>query len=695
MPELNNTQPSFSGGVISTELFSRIDYSKISSGLKRCENWQIRPAGGAEFRTGTKYLSLAKYPEKKIALIPFVQSLDIGYCLEFGHQYIRFHRDTWPVMKDGEPYEILTDYLESEVSELKFAQSKNQLFIVHKNHHPKVLTKLSDTEWTLVNMVFNPTVPKVESVSINHDKDEGTVKNDWTYAVSVVDEKDNEGFATISNVHNSDIELNKSPMIINFKAPSGCKKGYKFYIYRIYRGDYCLIWKINYEEGKTDYSLKDISYAPDTTKVIKKAFNSFDNGNYPSAIGISKQRLIFANTPKGPNTIYASRVGVFDDFTTTPANNDDESFEMELDSNTTDNITDLVPMDDLIIMTQSKIWRVIGTSAKNMSAYIESYSGSSGLLPFSYKKSILYVDSSKNTVSNFVYSYELNGYTGQELDILCREFFDGHEIKSITFRSNPYGILYCVRDDGVLLELTYLREENIYAWHIHTTKGLFESVCCVDRRKNDDVYVVVERNGKKHIEVFMNQIDFDGTADTSWHLDCAARIYTNKDKSISIIDGETHIDQLERFNGQKISVLADGNVFNDILVENGKIVIHGEFNVVLVGLPFYGYIEPIAMDIKFGNGSSSVGINRRINNATIRYLRTRGLMYGTSYNKLFELKPYTQENFGELIPLETGVSKLEVQDTFKMESKFIVAQKNPLPAFLQSITLEFNYGQKN
>ena len=60
MVNINNTQSSFSGGIISTELFSRLDFSKVLTGLKQCDNFAVRPAGGVVYRAGTKYVADAK-----------------------------------------------------------------------------------------------------------------------------------------------------------------------------------------------------------------------------------------------------------------------------------------------------------------------------------------------------------------------------------------------------------------------------------------------------------------------------------------------------------------------------------------------------------------------------------------------------------------------------------------------------------
>lgn len=691
MSDFNSTQPSFSSGIISTELFSRIDYNKLSSGTKQCENWMIRPAGGASYRTGTKYISATKYSNRNASLIAFSESRSNGYCLEFGHNYIRFYKNGEQIQNAGSVYEIQTTYTENEVADLKYAQYRNQMYIVHKNHAPAVLTRISDTNWTLVDIVFNPVVPSPASVTIQAlepKKSETVVEYDkWQYAVSIERVDGTEGMATKSNTISSDIDLINQNIKITFTAPSGMKTGDNFIIYRIYRGEFFFIHRIPYVSGTNNYELTDLSFQVDSTRSIKERFTGFDNNNYPAAVGFWNQRLVFANTPNKPNTIYGSAVGTFDDFTNTILRNSDEAFELTLNSGTTDVITDIVPMDDLIIMTQSKIWRVVGTSPSNMQAYIESYSGSSGIRPYVYKKSILYVDSSFNTVSNFIYSYELNGYVGQNLDTLCRDLMDGHTINSISFRDTPYGILYCIRDDGTLLCLTYLKEENIYAWHIHTTAGKFLNVCSVDCPSKDDVYVIVQRGTNRYVEVFKNEIDMSEGVNDSWHLDCSTRF-------IKQTPGTT-VSGLSRFNGMNVTVMADGNEYENVEVSNGSITLERPCTNILVGLPYVGIIEPIPVDIKFQDSGTTVGLNRRISKATLRYHRTRGLWYGTSINKLYQIKPYVYDDIGEDIPLETNVLNVEVSDTYKTESSFVVVQKSPFPALLQSITMGMTYGEKN
>lgn len=904
MAKTNITQPSFSSGIISTELFSRIDFSKVTSGLKECLNWVIRPAGGVIYRVGTRYIAPTKYPLKQVSLIPFVFNRKDSLCLELGDGYIRFYKNGEQIKKDGEPYEVATTYTENEVSAVKFAQSKNDMYLVHPNHPPAVLHRNADDDWILRDLKFNPDVPTVTELKItsNTAKDAGKVVkyDDWQYAVSVVNNDGFEGMPVYSGKLSNDIDLLNQSIKVTFKRPANHDNIKSFNVYRIKGGEFYLCYVIKYED-KDEFTFTDISFAVDSTVSPKEPFTDFEDGNYPAAVGIHNQRLVLANTKNKPYTFWMSRVNEFEDFTTTPYNAADDSISLTLNSGTVDAITDIIPMDDLILFTEGKIWRVTGTSTKDMAAYIESYSGSCGLRPFATKKSILYVDSSRNTVSNFVYSYELNGYSGQNLDILARDLLDGYYVKDVSFRDTPYGVMYAVRSDGTLLGLTYLREENIYAWHEHKTPGgFFRNICSVDSEENDNVYVVVERDGQCYIEMFGSYINNVQDINDSWHLDCATRVvsgwqkwkheetkttstlykgytrtkdnknvtylcyrrykrnlfddlvfydqwyyqdssgmvyrtsnysvitdekesdliptkqpasgwlrypsgdktyvsegdptkkniyvvnevlganiyipkddgfdavggiesYTSdtisylgyeyarnieldnnvvKTKSVTsyrytegdpivggtaydnvnrgtlytvtsvgtgtiVIDGVEYtlestgeaateeINGLERFEGKTVTVLADTNVYRDELVTNGKIMLPIPAKNVLVGLSYEGIIETIPQELKYSSGSSTVGVNRKIDDGTLSYYRSRGLWYGRSVDKLYEIKPYTQVTYGENIPLETGKLTLKVADGFSTESKFVVVQRNPFPALVQSITLGSTYNGKN
>lgn len=977
MAPTNLTQPAFSSGIISSELFSRIDFDKIQTGLKQCENFVVRPAGGAIFRVGTKFINYTKNRESDVALIPFIFNRKDGLCLAFGEQYIEVYDNGVKIHEiAGVPYKA------SDVYQIKYAQNKNEMYLVHPNYPPAVLKRNSNTDFSYNLLKFNPTVPTTTITIAAGDyvpnKDDSMYTKlswkGWRYAVSVVDKDDNESLPTYSGTIENDIDLTHQPIKITVAKVADESNVDHYNIYRIKGGEYYLVYSA--EKTGEAISIQDVGWNPNTDKSVKKMFDEFKDGNYPSAVAMWNQRLILGNTKSKPNTFWGSRVKQYEDFTNTIVNAADEGFELTFNSGTLDAITDFVPLDDLIVFTEGKIWRVQGTSVQNMSAFIESYSGASGLKPFVSKKSVLYVDSSLNTISNFVYSYELNGYTGQNLDILARDLMDGYFIRDISFRDTPYGVLYAVRNDGTLLGLTYMREENIYAWHKHTTQGgKFRSICSIDKDGADHVYCIVERNGVGHVEMFGGYITQEQGVDDSWHLDCASKYksewlewlytenliketnyynytyegsvntssfpsewgrflrvsspctlainesdsdwvyvcslrfekgsiplivrkgsstveldfsrfeysdedfnsaaykngvwrnaiasdeanymlwkdknftaidaivyttasmwgwpnlsvftndlvgeirngylyiifknkniaqykiggespsqnsiyitdgilgdevyYLNKDKYehfgiITAIDGDRitvdekyifrrnesgdnivtetiskdyykytdslpseggvayddkfgdnpeayseytensitigdrvyklnsgdvstigSIDDLQRFAGKEVVAIIDTSIYRDLLVdENGHLELPVYGKSVLVGLPYNGILETIPMDMVVSGGSTTVGSQRRVFDGTLSYYRSRGLWYGRDVNHMYEIKPYTNENYSLNIPLESGKINLKVADGYSLESSLVVMQKSPLPALIQSITLGVGYNGK-
>ena len=61
----------------------------------------------------------------------------------------------------------------------------------------------------------------------------------------------------------------------------------------------------------------------------------------------------------------------------------------------------------------------------------------------------------------------------------------------------PAGSLFrsfgpCARD-GVLLALTYMREQEVVGWTPMEIDGFVESVCCVPEDTEDAVYMIIRR----------------------------------------------------------------------------------------------------------------------------------------------------------------------------------------------------------
>ncbi|MFN3247690.1 hypothetical protein [Roseibium album] len=143
-------QATFSRGVLDPELVYRSDLELFRSGLAECENFVTLKRGGLRRRGGTKFLGELKDSAVGGWLIPFEFGNGQYYMLEFGDFYFRVYTNVGRVGT----VEVVTPYAKSVLSELKFVQSTDTLFIAGGGIAPQALKRLGETSWTIEPMDF-------------------------------------------------------------------------------------------------------------------------------------------------------------------------------------------------------------------------------------------------------------------------------------------------------------------------------------------------------------------------------------------------------------------------------------------------------------------------------------------------------------------------------------------------------------
>ena len=151
MPRADTLQTNFTTGEVSHKIRGRVDINQYFNGAETIENFQVMPQGGLRNRPGTKHLSEVHDSSKRTRLVPFTFSDEQAYMLEFGDYVIRIYRNDALVEVSGMPITIATPYTEDEIFELQWTQSADVLYLVHKNHYPKKLSRTAHTMWTLTN----------------------------------------------------------------------------------------------------------------------------------------------------------------------------------------------------------------------------------------------------------------------------------------------------------------------------------------------------------------------------------------------------------------------------------------------------------------------------------------------------------------------------------------------------------------
>lgn len=149
MPKVSPLQGNFSAGELSPLVHGRVDVDRYKAGLETCFNYIPTIQGGLTRRPGTEYIAEVKSSTSKGRLIPFQYSTLQAYILVFCYGKIRFYKDLGEIQTGGSAYEIAMPYAEDELADLRFAQSADVLYIVHKRWAPRKLVRRGTYDWSL------------------------------------------------------------------------------------------------------------------------------------------------------------------------------------------------------------------------------------------------------------------------------------------------------------------------------------------------------------------------------------------------------------------------------------------------------------------------------------------------------------------------------------------------------------------
>jgi hypothetical protein len=123
----------------------------------------------------------------------------------------------------------------------------------------------------------------------------------------------------------------------------------------------------------------------------------------------------------------------------------------------------------------------------------QSYVGASNVQPAIINNSMVYAAARGGHVRELGYNWQANGFATNDLSIRSAHLFDNKNITDMAFSKAPAPIVWMTSDDGRLLGLTYIPEQQVGAWHRHDTDGSFESVATVAEGNEDVLYCVVKR----------------------------------------------------------------------------------------------------------------------------------------------------------------------------------------------------------
>lgn len=244
------------------------------------------------------------------------------------------------------------------------------------------------------------------------------------------------------------------------------------------------------------------------------AFGSFSTvQGYPATVVYFNDRLVYAGTQKQPQTAFTSKTANYIDFGTSTPQLGTDGIVFTVNARRENPIVDLIPLSDLLIGTASAIWRVTHSAnagaitPSDISLLPQNFYGEQAVPSVQTGDTVIYAQWGGRKIRDLIYQFQYDKFVGTELTVYARQMFPyGTTVTRMAFAPEPYGLLFCVRSDGVMAVCAYLPEQQVLAWTRYTTAGFFEDVCVLPENDLFVVYVIVRRtlNGAtvRYIEKF-------------------------------------------------------------------------------------------------------------------------------------------------------------------------------------------------
>jgi hypothetical protein len=655
VPKASPIQNSFNAGELSPQLKGREDLQKYAYGCEILENLIPKVHGPAQKRPGTRFVREVKDSGSAVRLIPFRRSNDEAYILEFGDEYIRFYRNGGIILDGGSPYEITTPYTVSDLVDLDYAQSVDVMYITHPDRPPRKLLRMGDTDWSIETVQFawppfnddnideslTVTASAVTGTGITLTaSDDIFVASDVgrSFRMSELIRSKYDPWQSGDSVTSGEL-LYASTNV--YESTGSGTTGIRVPVHdEGTESDGSVDWIYRHSGSGYAVITAFTSAAEVTATVVSRLPNSATSGTrrwslgawsqttgYPGSVTFYEDRLWFAGNRENPQTLWASVTGDYENhkYGTT----DDAALNYTINSQDSSKIEWLDPSRVLVIGTDSSEYTLSASATSepvtptNVRIIPQtSYGTSNNIRPLRVGLVTLFVQRSSRKLREYIYSFDSDSYVAADMTVLA-EHISGDGFIAMAYQQEPDQVVWLLRDDGVLIGLTYERQENVIGWHRHPmVNGEVESIATIPHWDGDQdvLWMVVKRTIDGSVVRYVEYVEKYRTDDTALFLDCGA---SYDGSPTTTITGADHLE------GETVSVMVDGSVHPNRTVSSGTISLQREGSKVQLGLPLTARLRTMPLSAGSADGTAQGKISR-INTLSLRLQDTGpGLYYGS------------------------------------------------------------------
>lgn len=668
-------QLSFNGGIVSPEMFGRFDQAKYQTGVAKCKNFYVELYGGLTYRAGFRYVHHYALSLGTMRLIPFVFSEEQAVVLAIREGAVNFFADGGMLLNDlGTPLEIALPYAAEHLMQLRYAQSADVITITHPNYPPRKIIRRGATNWTTepVTVGYGLATPQNIDGTAETPNTTGYVEREYIYQVTAVNEENESAASVRSPTLLNDLTLSGNYNTITWDAVTGATR---YNVFKLRSGLASYIGETTELSFTDDYIETNGAITP---PLIRDPFEY-----YPTAVAYHGQRKVYGGGLQAPQWLRMSRTATDDNFGYHIPLQDTDSIQIRFAARDGNGVKHLVPISDLMILTSGAVWKLSAdgaVTATSVSVNPQSYVGANDVTPVQIGGAAVFASDQTGHVHEISLTQGYNAnYQVMDLSIMCPHLFEGHKIVDCALVRNPLNMVFFVRDDGVLLSLTYEPQQQVWAWAEHESQGTFLSVAAIPEDDQTVLYALVERNGFRMIERLLlrqpTQLNDHCLLDSSYQ-------YTG-----DAVDTLTGLDWLE---GKTISVFADGGSKPDVLVTGGEIQLGRPLSNVWIGLNYEGEVESLPLYAQNTNPVKP----KIASQVYLRVLGTQNIEVGVNQNDLMtmpitEHKPRSLERYGQPLSLISGIVQIPVASPYSRDLQITVKHDKPLPMKLLAMEVEF------
>jgi hypothetical protein len=281
----------------------------------------------------------------------------------------------------------------------------------------------------------------------------------------------------------------------------------------------------------TSWTLTTISFTgatfPSTFCAGAAGTGTDGNDKNPGAVTFFNQRLYWGGSNTDPQKIWGSNVADFENMNQGTAA-DDESVEFTLVANQVNAIQWLAESTDMLCGTLGGEFTITGgqndnITPTNIKAVRQAGFGSNKVEPLNVGNLLLFNQRSGRKVRELVFSFDVDGYLAPDITLLA-EHVSASGITDMTYQQEENTIVWACTADGLLIGSTYLRDQNVIAWHRHPLGGelpIVESVAAIPSADGltDELWISSKRRVNGITKRFIEYLDPTVFSDACLKLD--------------------------------------------------------------------------------------------------------------------------------------------------------------------------------